>query len=158
MIDANNIRIEYMPQITDDQLWEFYVRNDICEVGHGKDVAVKPLKFNPFIVGAFYDKKLVGIIRAMFDGISADIMEYCLELELQGDNLEYNNGSIIEKDKYSIAKQMGTLLIDELRKLGNTFVATYIVEGAQENIYHSIGLFHNKGHLVFVKDERPYAK
>jgi hypothetical protein len=33
-----------MPVIMDDQFWEFYVRNDICEVGHGKNEAVKPLK------------------------------------------------------------------------------------------------------------------
>ncbi len=157
MIEVDKVKIVYMPQITDDQLWDFYVRNVICEVGHGKSVAVKPLKFNPYIVGAFFDDKLVGLIRAMFDGVSADIMEYCLELELQGDNLIYSNGSIIENDKYSIAKQMGTLLIDELRKLGNTFITAYIVEGTEENVYLSIGLCQNKGHLVFIKDDRPYV-
>ena len=31
-----------MPEITEDQLWDFYVRNDICEVGYGKETAVKP--------------------------------------------------------------------------------------------------------------------
>lgn len=92
MIEVNKVKIEYMPKITDDQLWDFYVRNDICEVGHGKDDAVKPLRFNPYIVGAFFEDKLVGIVRAMFDGLSADIMEYCLELELQGENLRYDNG------------------------------------------------------------------
>ncbi|MEJ6949970.1 hypothetical protein [Natronospora cellulosivora (SeqCode)] len=158
MIEVNKIKIEYMPKITDDQLWDFYVRNDICEVGHGKGVAVKPLKFNPYLVGAFFEDKLVGIIRAMFDGISAEIMEFCLELELQSDNLEYDNGSIIEKDNYSIAKQMGILLIEELRKLGNTFITSYIVKGVEENTYHSIGLYHNIGHSVFIKDERPYTK
>ena len=75
-----------MPEITEDQLWDFYVRNDICEVGYGKETAVKPLKFPAYIVGAFYEDKLVGLIRAMFDGLSADIREFCLECELQGDN------------------------------------------------------------------------
>jgi hypothetical protein len=43
----------------------------------------------------------------MFDGLSADILEFCLEIDLQGDNLEYENGSLLEKDKYGIAKKMG---------------------------------------------------
>jgi hypothetical protein len=92
----------------------------------------------------------------MFDGLSADIMEFCLECELQGDNLKYKNGSIIENDNYGIAKQMGELLITELRKQGNTFVTAYIVEGTEESVYTSIGLKHNTGHLVFIKDDRPY--
>lgn len=156
-IDTSKISVQYMPEITDDQLWEFYVRNDICEVGHGKEAAVRPLKFNPYIVGAFYENKLVGIIRALFDGISADIMEFCLELELQGEHTEYSNGSLIEHDKYDIAKQMGTLLLDELEKLGNTFTTAYVVQNLEEEIYESIGLKLNKGHSVYIKDERPYV-
>ncbi len=156
-MDVDKIAIEYMPNISADQLWDFYVRNDICEAGHGKENAVKPLRFNPYVVGAFYEEKLVGIIRAMFDGLSADIMEFCLECELQGENLKYDNGSIIECDKYGIAKQMGDLLIDELRKLGNTFVSAYVVEGMEEDLYKSIGMTHNAGHLQFIKDERPYV-
>lgn len=156
-MDISRIVIKYQPEIEEDQLWDFYVRNDICEVGHGKETAVKPLKYNPYIVAAFYEQKLVGIIRAMFDGLSADIMEFCLECELQGDNLKYSNGSIIESDKYGIAKKMGDLLISELKKLGNTFISAYIVEGAEEHIYESIGLKQNTGHLVFVKDDRPYV-
>ena len=30
MIDINKIEIKYMLKITDDQLWDFHVRNDIC--------------------------------------------------------------------------------------------------------------------------------
>ncbi len=155
-MNIDKIAIEYMPQITDDQLWDFYVKNDICEVGYGKEAAVKPLKFNPYIVGAFYKEKLVGIIRAMFDGISACIMEFCLDLELQGEELKYKNGSLIEKDKYGIAKQMGILLLEELSSLGNTFTTAYIVKDLEEATYQSIGLDLNEGHLVFYKDERPY--
>lgn len=156
-MNYEEVVVEYMPKITEDQLWDFYVRNDICEVGYGKETAVIPLKYNPYIVGAFHEDKLVGIIRATFDGLTADIKEFCLECELQGGNLKYNNGSLIEKDAYGIAQRMGVLLIDELRKLGNTFVAGYIVEGLEEDVYHTIGLKHNKGHLVYYKDERPYV-
>ncbi|MSS88294.1 hypothetical protein FYJ45_08315 [Eisenbergiella tayi] len=117
----------------------------------------EPLKFPAYIVGAFYEDKLVGLIRAMFDGLSADIREFCLECELQGDNLKYNNGSVIEQDKYGIAGRMGNLLTEELRKLGNTFTVAYIVKGTEEDIYRSIGLKHNQGHAVYYRDERPYV-
>mgnify|MGYP001346120223 FL=1 len=52
---------------------------------------------------------------------------------------------------------MGDLLISELRKLGNTFISAYIVEEAEEQVYESIGLTQNTGHLVYIKDERPYV-
>ena len=156
-MNYEKIEIKYMPEISEDQLWDFYVRNDICEVGYGREMAVIPLKYHPYIVGAFYGEKLVGIIRATFDGLSADIKEFCLECELQGEDLKYNNGSLLEKDSYGIAKKMGTLLFEELRKLGNTFITGYIVEGLEEEMYQSIGLEHNVGHLVYYKDERPYV-
>lgn len=156
-MNYKEIEIKYMPEISEDQLWDFYVRNDICEVGYGREMAVIPLKYHPYIVGAFYGEKLVGIIRATFDGLSADIKEFCLECELQGEDLKYNNGSLLEKDSYGIAKKMGTLLFEELRKLGNTFITGYIVEGLEEEMYQSIGLEHNVGHLVYYKDERPYV-
>ena len=155
-MDIDKIIIKYRPELSSEQLWDFYIRNDICEVGHGKENAVKPLNFNPYIVAAFYEDKLVGIIRAMFDGLTADIMEFCLECELQGNDLKYNNGSVIERDKYGIAKQMADLLVSELRKLCNTGVVAYIIEGTEEQVYESIGLKQNTGHLVYIMDERPY--
>lgn len=157
MIDGNAVVVKYMPEITEDQLWDFYVRNDICEVGYGKETAVLPLKFNPYIAAAFDGDQLVGIIRATFDGLTADIKEFCLECELQGENLKYNNGSLIEKDTFGIARRMGQLLMEELRKLGNTFTSAYIVEGLEEEAYQAIGLEHNRGHLVYYRDERPYV-
>ena len=156
-MNIGEITIEYMPPITEDQLWDFYVRNDVCEAGHGKETAVRPLRYNPHIVAAFHEDKLVGFIRAMFDGVSADIMEFCLECGLQGDDLVYENGSMIEKDQYGVAKKMGVMLLDELHKFGNTFTTAYIVENCEEDVYQSIGLAHNKGHLVYIRDERAYV-
>ena len=155
-MNHESVVIRYMPPVSEDQLWDFYVRNDICEVGYGRETADVPLKYHPYLAAAFCEDKLVGIIRAAFDGLSADIREFCLECELQGENLKYNNGSLIEKDSYGIAQKMGKLLMDELRKLGNTFTTAYLVEGVEEETYKSIGLKHNTGHLVFYRDERPY--
>lgn len=157
MINPEKVVVRYMPEITDDQLWDFYVRNDICEVGYGKETAVLPLRFHPYIVAAFHEEQLVGIIRATFDGLSADIKEFCLECGLQGEKLKYNNGSLIEKDEHGIARRMGLLLMDELRQLGNTFTTAYIVQGLEEAVYEAIGLVHNRGHLAYYRDERPYV-
>jgi len=152
-----DIVIEVNPKISADQLWDFYVRNDICEVGYGKETAAKPLNHSSIIIGAFQGERLVGIARAMFDGLSGVIMEFCLELELQGKGLKYENGSLIEKDAFGIGKKMGDILINELRRMGATFISAYIVEDCEEEFYQSIGLKENKGHRVYYIDERPYV-
>ena len=158
-MDVTKIKIEYQPRITDDQLWDFYVRNGICEVGYGKELAVKPLHYNPaYIAAAFYGDKLVGIIRAAFDGLGASIAEFGLELELQGENVPNDNGSLVAKDAYGIARRMGALLLDELAKLGNTFVDAVVVQGVEEEIYRAIGMKVNDGHLAFYRDDRPYMQ
>jgi len=156
-MDVNKVEIKFMPKITDDQLWDFYVRNDICEVGYGKDDAVKPLKFNPYYAVALYEGKLVGIVRGLFDGLSLFIAEACLECELQGQNLKHNNGSVIEKDYHGIFNKMCVFFLDEMRKMGNTFTTHYVIEGAEEKLWQSIGLTLNEGHLAYYKDERPYV-
>ena len=91
MKSIDNVKILINPKITDDQLFSFYQRNHICEEGYGKELARKPLRNSNLIVGAFESDRLVGIARAMFDGLSAIIMEFCVELDYQGKDLEYNN-------------------------------------------------------------------
>lgn len=156
-MDSSKVEILVNPSITPDQLWDFYVRNDICEVGYGKEIATKPLYHSSLVVAARAGEKLVGIARALFDGNSAVIMEFCLELELQGDNLEYENGSLIEKDQHGIGKKMGEKLLEELKKMGSNFIHCYIVQACEESFYSSFGLRENKGHLVYILDERPYV-
>ena len=75
---------------------------------------------------------------------------------MQGDNLQYDNGSIIEKIN-TIAKKMGILLIDELRKIGNTFVSAVILQHSEQDVYTSIGFKFNEGHAEYIIDERPYV-
>ena len=135
-MDLTKIEFKFMPAITDDQLWDFYVRNDICEVGYGREDAVKPMKkeFNPYYAAALYEGKLVGIVRGLFDGLSLFIAEACLECELQGENLKWNNGSVLEKDDHGIFKKMCVFFLDEMRKQGNTFTTNYVIEGNEAKI------------------------
>jgi hypothetical protein len=93
----------------------------------------------------------------MFDGCSAEIMEFSLDLRYQGQDLRFNNGSLIEKDSFGIGKKMGTMLIQELLNMGATFITCYILGGYEEKFYQSLGFRHNKGHLPYYIDKRPYV-
>jgi len=157
MIEADNIQIFVNSNITAEQLFSFYERNNICEAAFGKDVVSLVLDHSSLVVGAFEGDKLVGIARAMFDGLSAVIMEFSLELKYQGESLKYDNGSLIEKDSSGLGKRIGKVLIDELVKLGATFISDYIVENCEEAFYQSIGFARNEGHLVYHIDKRPYV-
>jgi hypothetical protein len=92
-----NVSIEVDPELTAVQLWDFYVRNHICETGFGKDVAARILDHPHVIVAALDGDELVGLARAMFDGLSAHVMEFSLDLRLQGETTHLN-GSLIEAD------------------------------------------------------------
>jgi hypothetical protein len=74
------IRIAVNPDITEDQLFNFYKRNHICEEGYGRERVAIVLRNSSLIVAAFEGITLVGIARAMCDGLSADIMEFSLVL------------------------------------------------------------------------------
>ena len=100
---------------------------------------------------------MVGIARAMFDGLSASVFEFCLELEYQGSDLKHRNGSLIEKDSYGLGKRIGKVLVDELVKMGATFIDVYVLEDCEEEFYESIGFEHNVRHRVYYTDRRPYV-
>ena len=153
----DNIEIKINPQITAEELYEFYKENDICEEGYGKDTASRVLKHSSVIVGAFLNNKLVGLTRAMFDGLTAEIVEFCLALEFQGRDLEYDNGSIIEKDESTVGKELGQAIIEELYKMGAYYVSAVVFEDAEKGFFESIGFRKNEGHANYVIDRRPYV-
>jgi len=150
------VKVLVNPKITPDQLFSFYIRNNICEQGFGKKVAARILDQSDLIVAALEGGRLVGMATAVFDGLSASIMEFCLDLGLQGRGLRERNGSIIEKDSTGIGKKMGRILIRELIKTGATFIEAAIVENREEEFYESIGLKRNVGVLSYYMDRRPY--
>ena len=155
-MSIDDIRIEINPEIEDEELFSFYQRNHICEEGYGK-IEYPYLRKSSLVVGAFEGNKLVGIARAMFDGMAAVIMEFCLEMAYQGTNLEYENGSLIGKDEYGLGKRMGDTLVNELFRMGADFIdALSIVENYEERFYESIGFERKNSHLAYYIDKRPY--
>lgn len=152
----NDVRIEINPVIADEELYSFYQRNHICEEGYGR-IEYPYLWKSSLVVGAFEGEKLVGIARAMFDGMTGVIMEFCLELEYQGTQLEYENGSLIGKDEYGLGKRIGDTLITQLSSMGADFIETLpIVENYEEDFYESIGFERKNSHLCYYIDKRPY--
>ena len=145
------------PPISPSQLFKFYQRNNICEANFGEAVAAKVLTGSSLIVAAFEGHELVGIARAMFDGLSAAVMELSVDLRHQGPGGRCNNGSVVEVDASGLARALGERLTEELWKMGGTFITDYIVENAQEKFFESLGFKHNHGHLVYYIDRRPYV-
>ena len=152
--NTEKIKILMNPAITPKQLFSFYERNDVYEKNFGVEVASRVLYHSSVIVAAFCRDELIGITRAMFDGCSADIMEFSLDLRYQGKSLKYNNGSLIEKDSLGIGQKMGELLIKELLDLGATFINYYILEDCEEEFFELLGFRNNKRHLPYYMDKR----
>jgi len=157
IMNSKNIEIKINPDITPDELYEFYKENDICEEGYGKELASRVLNHSSLIVGAYLDNKLVGMARAMFDGLTAEIVEFCLALELQGKGLEYDNGSIIEKDEFTVGKQLGETIVEELYRMGAFFISAVVFEEVEKDFYESLGFKRNEGHINYIIDKRPYV-
>jgi hypothetical protein len=155
--DIDRVRVEVNPDITPEQLFSFYDRNNCCETGYGIDVATRVLQHSSLIIGAFEADKLVGLARAMFDGVAASIMEFSLELKYQSQGMESGNGSLIGKDESGLGKKIGSLLIQTLLAMGAKFITFYIVENCEEPFYESLGFKWNRGHLVYYIDRRPYV-
>jgi len=151
------VNIVINPQITPEELLEFYKKNDICEKGFDASIIVKPLNESSIIIAAYDVDRLVGITRAMFDGITAVIMEFCLDVEFQGNGLKLDNGSMMEKDNKSVGKQMGEILVEELHKMGAYFISATVCENLEKDFYESIGFIRNEGHVNYVIDTRPYV-
>ena len=68
-MNPSGVKIFVNPEISEDQLWNFYSRNYMYEAQcYDKRTAAIPLKNASLIIGAFYETELVGFIRVNHDG------------------------------------------------------------------------------------------
>jgi hypothetical protein len=148
--------IEVNPHLTADQLFDFYQRNNICEVGFGKAVAARILDHPHLIIAAMHGDEIVGLARATFDGLSAHVMEFSLDLRWQGQT-SHRNGSLMEADPGGLGRALGERLLEELWQRGCTFITGYVVDGCEEPFYKTLGFRKNDGHSAFYIDKRPYV-
>lgn len=158
MVTENDVIIRVNSPLTADELFAFYERNNICEVGFGKETAARVLRHPHLIVAAHAGPELVGLARAVFDGLSAHVMEFSLDLRFQEGEPMYANGSLIEADNSGVGRRLGERLLNELEAMGASFITCCIVAGCEEQFYQSIGFRENEGHLVYCIDKRPYVQ
>ena len=71
-----SVNIQVNPIITADTLFDFYERNDICEVGFDKEVTARILEHLYLIVAAYGDTELFGLVRVTFDRLFEHILEF----------------------------------------------------------------------------------
>ena len=150
-------RIILNPTITPRELYQFYVKNNICEAGYGEELAARPLQHAAVIVAAYHEDELIALARASFDGLSASIDEFCLATAWQGPDLVYANGSLIQKDDFGVGKQVGEVLLGALERMGAHFISTTCLEKVEEEFYAGLGLRHNPHSLEYIIDRRPYV-
>jgi hypothetical protein len=143
--------------VTAAALFDFYERNNICEVGFGKETATRVLHHPHLIVAAFAGEELIGLARATFDGLSAHIMEFSLDLRYRGGDARSSNGSLMDADGIGIGRRLGERLLSELEAMEATFISSYIVADCEEPFYEALGFRDNEGHRVYFIDKRPYA-
>jgi hypothetical protein len=120
---------------------------------------LRNLTQHPHLIAAAYaGGELVGLARATFDGLSAHVMEFSLDLRRQGGEPGHANGSLIEADKSGAGRRLGERLKNELEAMGASFITCYIVANCEEQFYKSLGFRENEGHLVYYIDKRPYVQ
>ena len=151
-----DLEIRIAPDIPKGTLYAFYKRNGICEAGYGSEVSETVLKHPCVTVGAFRNGELIGFARALFDGLSAIIVEFSLDLRFQDTN-ELGNGCFIDSDPHGIAKRMGEALLADLRSRGCYFFSISVWSAGEKDFYTALGFRENKGVREFVIDERPYV-
>jgi len=161
--------IQVNPAISPAQLYAFYVRNNICEARYAPERAAEVLRHPSVIVAAFEARtsprasrdeegdELVGIVRALTDGLAAAIMELSVDLRYQGAATEHRNGSLIEGDEAGLGARLGAAMLAELAARKVDFISAYIVANCEEPFYEALGFKHNAGHLVYYIDRRPYV-
>jgi len=156
-MSAPEPEIRICQPLREGELYGFYKRNNICEEGYGKELSEVVLKHEGVWV-AVYDKgELIGFARALYDGVTGEIVEINLDLRYQSEN-DFRNGCFIESDPYGIAKNMAIALLKELRRRGCYFFSTVIFEEfAEREFYASLGFCENTGHKNYTIDARPYV-
>jgi len=143
--------------LAEGELYAFYQRNNICEAQYGKALAEAPLKHEGVWAAANNAGEPIAFARALYDGVSAVIVEMCLDLRYQTQN-NFENGCFVESDLYGIAGRTAKALLNELRRRGCHFFSYAAYEGSAEcGFYKALGFYENEGHKEYVIDARPYV-
>ncbi len=152
-----NIVIKVNPRITRDELYRFYSDNNICEAEFDVEVMDSIIEHSNIIVVAYEDETMVGFTKGVYDGVAGHICEVNVSLDYMGTNLEYDNGSIIERDKYGLGKEIVNELVERFYEMGATFISAIGFKEVENDFLISCGLKENINHVQYTIDKRPYV-
>jgi hypothetical protein len=126
------------------------------EAGYSQERAAVVLHHPGLIIAAFDGDALVGIVRVLTDGLAAAIMEFSVDLALQG-STAHGNGSLIEADQAGLAARLGQVMLVELAARQVDFITYDVVEGSEESFFKALGFQRNTGMINYIIDRRPYV-
>ena len=72
MPNKEDIVVAVEPDLPADDLWQFYMENNCCETRYPKGRATSVLRNTTVIVAARDHGRLVGVARAISDGLCLD--------------------------------------------------------------------------------------
>jgi hypothetical protein len=150
-----NVVVREEPEVDAEEVWEFYVENGCCEQRYGCERATSVLRKSDIIVTARDQGKLVGLARAITDGIDACIMELSVALSCQGRMAKNQTGALVEDDKFGVGRGLAKTLIDGLLARGICFIEVRSVYETETEFYKAAGFSVNTGHVPMYVDQRP---
>lgn len=154
MTEREDIVVRQEFDLNPKELWDFYVGNNCCETRYSMERATSVLGNCTAVVVARDRGKLVGIARAVSDGLLAQIMELSVALSHQGPGARNRTGALVEDDKYRVGKRLAETLVDVLHSQGVDWIGM-VAYATELQMYRDAG-FHVKeeDRAVFV-DTRP---
>ena len=155
MNDAHEITVREEPDLDPAELWDFYVEGECCEVRYGPQRAPSVLAKSDVVVTARNAGKLVGVARAITDGIDACIMELSLLPSHQGPGCVHEIAPLIEDDARGVGKRLAETLVHALLARGICFIERSSAYRTELPFYESAGFAPNTGHTPMYIDRRP---
>jgi len=154
MATPPEIVVREEPTLSRSEVWDFYVENACCEQRYSSERATSVLAKSDVIVTARDRGKLVGLARAITDGLSGSIMELSVALSHQGEQATNQTGALVEDDAFGVGRRLAEVLVNALVARGVDFIDGSVYESEVET-YQKAGFSINTGHLVMYLDRRP---
>ena len=152
-MNAQRIAVCEEPELDPKELWEFYVSNDCCETRYGPERATSVLKRSAVVVTARDGGALVGVARAITDGLDADIMELTVARSHQGEKATLG-APLVEDDALDVGRRLAAVLVEALLAQGVCFIQGY-AHKTELDFYKSAGFGVNTDHYPVCIDRRP---
>ena len=136
------------------ELWGFYIENDCCETRYSMERATSVLSRCDAVVTARDHGKLVGVARAISDGLSAQVMELSVALSHQGPGARNGTGALVEDDRYDVGRRLAGVLVSILHGQGVDWIEMVACD-CELSMYEAAGFKRKEGHRAVIVDRRP---